>query len=96
MLTLASMIWAAYAYVAASMHMEHKVVPMPVTVPGQYYDYNIYEDAIYVPYPWTDNCTDQAMVVYEMAKHFNNFLNGNNKIKQDKLNAIRDNWVCLK
>lgn len=95
MLTLASMVYAAYAYVAASMHMESKVVPQPVTVEhGCCYSYNIYEDAIYVPDDWNDKCENQRMIVYEMAVHFNNFLSYH-KFPDSKMKELSAKWVCL-
>lgn len=97
MLTLASMVWAAYAFVAAEMHMEHSVVPQPVVVSeSSVYTYNIYEDAIYVPNPWTDECVNQRMIVYEMAVHFNNMIERDHKKLSDaQLQDIKGKWKCL-
>lgn len=99
MLTLASMVWAAYAFVAAEMHMEHSVVPQPVTIAimeDGVYTYNIYEDAIYVPAKWTDECENQRMIVYEMSVHFNNMRSRDtSKLKEQQLQIIKGKWVCL-
>lgn len=94
------MVWAAYAFVMAQLHMEHVIVPQPVVIAREaegIYTYNIYEDAIYVPMDWKDDCEDQKMIVYEMATHFNNFkqVYKTNRLDEKKLQAIKEKWVCL-
>lgn len=97
-MTLASMVYAAYAFVMTQMHMEHRVVPQPVVIADMLdnvYTYNIYEDAIEVPTKWTDECSNQRMIVYEMAVHFDNFRSIKQKLPESKLLAIKEKWVCL-
>lgn len=95
MLTLASMIWAAYLYVADIMHMRHNVPPPVVVETGQEYKYNGIESAMYVPASWNDNCYNQEQTVLKMAEHFNNFRNGKQKLSEDKLIIIAHKWKCV-
>lgn len=95
MLTLAAMIWAAWAYVATNLNMLH-TVPMPVVIEhGNQYRYEEIYSAIYVPEDWTDSCYNQTQVVSEMIRHFNNFRNRNNKLTEDKMNTLARKWVCV-
>lgn len=95
MLTLASMVWAAWFYVATETKMLHDV-PSPVVIQvGKEYKYNDIEDAIYVPINWDDSCDNQQQIVYYMAVNFNNFRNGKNKFPNSRLHDIANNWKCL-
>lgn len=96
MLTLASMIWAAYMFVGSELKMTSNV-PCPVVIAiGKEYKYNEIEDAIYVPVNWTDTCYNQTQVVYYMAQNFNNFKNGKQKISSERQLEIAKKWVCIK
>lgn len=69
---------------------------MPVVIEqGCCYAYNMWEDAIYIPDNWTDACSEQKMIIYEMATHFNNFRSPAHKFNADALQKIKDKWVCL-
>lgn len=95
MLTLASMVWAAWFYVATATNMLHDV-PSPVVVQtGKEYKYNDIEAAIYVPLDWDDSCANQQQIVYYMALNFNNFRNGKKKFPDSKLHDIAAKWQCL-
>lgn len=96
MLTLASMIWAAFFFVADKMNMVHRPTIMPVVISREgEYGYNDIESAIYVPSDWRDDCYDQRMIVYYMAIHYNNYRNGKQKLPATKLDEISREWKCL-
>lgn len=97
MLTLASMIYFAFAFVGAQTGMLNKV-PMPVVVETMKtgYSYNEIEDAIYVPVGWQDDCTNQSLIVHYMALHYNNFKSGMLKMDDDRVAKIVEKWVCIK
>lgn len=95
MLTLASMVWAAYMFCQDKFHMNGKAPPPVVISEEHIYKYNDIESAIYVPEHWTDSCYNQKQVVFEMATHFNNFRNGNQKVSQQRLIDISNQWVCV-
>lgn len=95
MLTLASMIYVAYMWCQETVNMKHGV-PMPVTIEtGELYSYNDIDSAIYVPHNWNDSCYNQRQVILDMLYHFNNFRNGNNKMKQDTMIETSRKWVCV-
>lgn len=94
MLTLASMIWAAFLTVQSDFR-QHNAPPPVVIETGETYNYIEIESAIYVPSNWNDNCYNQQQVIYYMAKHFNGFRNGNNKFSEDKLIQEAHKWKCL-
>lgn len=95
MLTLASMAWAAFMFVATQTGMLHDVPPPMIIETGTKYSYNEIEDALYVPANWTDTCDNQSRVVYYMVRSFNNFRNGKNKLTENKMQEITKKWVCV-
>lgn len=95
MLTLASMIFAAFAFVGTEVGMLNKV-PMPVVIEvGIQYKYDPIEDAIYVPANWSDSCENQTKIIQYMAEHFSNFKNGSNKFTDEKITNIAHKWKCV-
>lgn len=95
MLTLATMFYTAYMYAASATNMRHNVPPPVVIETGQLYDYKPIESAIYVPSSWHGSCEDQKSLIIEMLYHFNNYRNGNNKMKELTMGNITDKWKCL-
>lgn len=96
MLGLASMVWAAYMYVASATNMRHNVPPPMVIekVTGGW-NYDLIYSELDVPTPWKDDCYSQRQLVYYMVLHFNAFRNGNNKMKPDTIDSISRKWVCV-
>lgn len=95
MLTLASMVWAAYMFCRSEMHMVHQVPPPVIIEKGEVYQYDNIYSTITVPADWKDDCKDQKEVVYKMAQHFNDFRNGNQKLSISKLTEVANSWVCI-
>jgi hypothetical protein len=94
MLSLASMVWAAFMFVKTEMHQNN--TPLPVVIEtGETYAYDTISSSITVSHPWNDSCYNQGQVVYEMAIHFNAFRNGNHKLSNDKLIDIKNKWKCV-
>ena len=94
MLTLASMVMAAYGFLWNYTHIKYTPQPVVIEV-GSKYDYNIYENAIYVPSAWNDSCANQTEVVYMMAIHFNAFKNEKHKMTPETMQYIANKWECL-
>jgi hypothetical protein len=95
MLTLASMIYAAFMFIGTELNMIHSV-PIPVVIEtGISYNYNDIDAAITVPLNWTDSCSNQSLVVHYMLLHFNSFRNGVKKLDDDQMANIAHKWVCI-
>lgn len=88
------MVMAAWLFVHAQFGLSG--VPMPVIIQtGREYKVDEIYSSITVPLNWTGDCYNQRILVLQMAKYFNNQLNGNQKKPEVKLKEIEDEWVCV-
>lgn len=94
MLNLASAILAMFFFVHSQFNI--KGIPMPVVIEhGDYYSFDEIYSTITVPDDWQGNCYDQAQLIYYMGKHYNSFLNGNQRKSEAFLLALKKKWVCV-
>lgn len=96
MISLATIVLAAYAYTAdATKVFKHPPI-MPVVIEaGKSYEYDPSQVTIYVPFNWNDSCYNQEQLVMQMMKHFNGFRSRGNKIPVPYMDAMARKWKCL-